>query len=1300
MRSFVITFLVLASVVSCKNSLDVSPSFVMPSFGGSTPSGLVENGAIDFPLFDPDSDLTDVSELTFTCTYDQVLDGAVNSGANCSGLGIVIDSEGNFQWTPSYTQAGSYEFKVVIDHAPSGQESEKIFTLTIADVNAPPLLDAISDITVNENVAITPVDAGDGSDDFDIDSEAITYTCFYDQVVDGSVASVTACSSLPGAVSFVGVTGVLSWTPDYSAAGVYEISIIGDDSTLTDDEIFVITVNDVNFAPVLDAIADETVAENVAVTAVDAGDGGDDLDFDLDTITYTCIYETTINGTKDSAVGNCTALPGTATFNTTTGVFNWTPNYFASGTYEVWINGSDGSLNDDELIEYTITNVNRAPVLDAIGNETVAEASAITQVDAADGADDFDIDNETITYTCIYELNINGTKDAAAGNCTALPGTATFVAATGVLNWTPDYSASGTYEVWINGSDGSLSDDELIVYTITNTDAPPSIDTIADTNTNEGVALSPAVDADDNGDDLDFDLDVITYACTYDVNVDASVTGPTLCSSLTGASFNTSTGILNWTPDQQAYDNGDVGRYEFKIVASSSGGTDEEIFVITANKIDVAPSLASQSDETVTVNNVITSVDNNDGGDDEDIDGDTITYACTYDNTDNDTVDATNSCNLNGFSFNTTTGVLSGTPTAVNTYEFYITGQDPGTNSDSIFFTITVNPTCMWKTGPEYIHAPMDNSCYEEIGSNIVNDVVVSGSNIYLATNNGLSISTDSGATFATKTTTDGLGSNLINGVYLYSGNIYVATSQGVSYSTDSGVSFTNRTTADGLGSDNVQGIAANASGIFAATDSGVAVSTDAGLSFTNRTTGDGLGSDDVSDIFIEPGGVIFACTNNGLSISSNGGTSFSNKTTIDGLPSNIVQGASTYYGSNLWVATTGGLSYSSDGGATFSATRTISDGLGSNNVRDVFFNEGGAGQIFAATSSGLSVSTDGGTSFTNQTTVSGLGNNSTTSTFFASGTTLYVGTFGGISYSSNGGTSFLNIATSTNLGSSSIRKVDVDASNNIYVSTNSGLSISTDGGATFSTKTTSEGLGNNDVYGSDVDSSGNIYVATTNGLGKSTNGGTSFINITGGGLGSTNLEAVFVDGSDNVYVATDAGLSISTDGGASFVNRTTAQGLGSNNLEDVHVDGVNVYVATDSGIAVSTDSGASFTNYDNTDGLGDDQVHEIFVVGTNVYAATDAGFSISTDSGLSYTNYTTGDGLANDVTRDVFAVGTTVYIATNGGLSITTDGGSSFTNKDPTDGIPSFLATSVFVDSLGAIWVGTFDNGLSVDRP
>lgn len=128
-------------------------------------------------------------------------------------------------------------------------------------------------------------------------------------------------------------------------------------------------------APVLSEISNQTISEGSPIIQINAGDSGLDEDADGDAITYTCIYETTINGVKDFSAGSCSILLGSVNFDTTTGILNWTPSYSASGTYEIWITGSDGVLSDDELIVLTINDFDRPPVLDSVSDLAIAEGS-------------------------------------------------------------------------------------------------------------------------------------------------------------------------------------------------------------------------------------------------------------------------------------------------------------------------------------------------------------------------------------------------------------------------------------------------------------------------------------------------------------------------------------------------------------------------------------------------------------------------------------------------------------------------------------------------------------------------------------------------------------------------------------------------------------------------------------------------------------------------------------------------------------------------------------------------------------
>jgi len=145
------------------------------------------------------------------------------------------------------------------------------------------------------------------------------------------------------------------------------------------------------------------------------------------------------------------------------------------------------------------------------------------------------------------------------------------------------------------------------------------------------------------------------------------------------------------------------------------------------------------------------------------------------------------------------------------------------------------------------------------LGNNTVRGVYVSGSTIYAATNSGgLSISTDGGNTWTTKTTSNGLATNSLLGVYANGNNVYVASNSGLAISTNGGVSFTNT-----LAANTVYGAYANGNTIYAGTLSGLRISTDAGVNWTTYTTADGLGNNTVRGVYAS-GNKIYAATSGG----------------------------------------------------------------------------------------------------------------------------------------------------------------------------------------------------------------------------------------------------------------------------------------------------------------------------------------------------------------------------------------------------------------------------------------------------
>ncbi|MBD3298684.1 MAG: hypothetical protein GF341_08525, partial [candidate division Zixibacteria bacterium] len=111
-------------------------------------------------------------------------------------------------------------------------------------------------------------------------------------------------------------TGTFDYTPDFTQAGVYNVTFIVSDGALADTEIVAITVNDVNRAPVLASIGAQSVDEG---QNLNFGTSGSDAD-------------------SDSLILSAENIPANATFTDNfdgTGTFDFTPDFTQAGVYNV-----------------------------------------------------------------------------------------------------------------------------------------------------------------------------------------------------------------------------------------------------------------------------------------------------------------------------------------------------------------------------------------------------------------------------------------------------------------------------------------------------------------------------------------------------------------------------------------------------------------------------------------------------------------------------------------------------------------------------------------------------------------------------------------------------------------------------------------------------------------------------------------------------------------------------------------------------------------------------------------------------
>ena len=474
--------------------------------------------------------------------------GAVPTGAS------IDPNTGVFSWTPTEAQGpGTFTFDVVVtdNGVPNLADSETI-TVTVNELNVAPVLGAIGNRTVNELALLSFTATAS-----DVDDPANTLSF--------SLASGTS-GAVPTGASIDPTTGVFSWTPtEAQGPGTFTFDVVVTDNgvpNLADSETITVTVNELNVAPVLGGIGNQTVNElallSFTATASDVDDPANTLSFSL-------------------ASGTSGAVPAGASIDPATGVFSWTPTEAQGpGTFTFDVVVTDNgvpNLADSETITVTVDELNVAPVLGAIGNQTVNELALLSFTATASDADD---PANTLSFSL------------ASGTSGAVPAGASIDPVTGVFSWTPtEAQGPGTFTFDVVVTDNgvpNLADSETITVTVNELNVAPVLGAIGNQTVNELELLSftaTASDADDPANALSFSL--------------ASGTSGAVP---TGASIDPGTGVFSWTPTEAQ----GPGTFTFDVVVTDNGVpnlADSETITVTVNELNVAPVLDAIGNQTV-----------------------------------------------------------------------------------------------------------------------------------------------------------------------------------------------------------------------------------------------------------------------------------------------------------------------------------------------------------------------------------------------------------------------------------------------------------------------------------------------------------------------------------------------------------------------------------------------------------------------------------------------------------------------------------------------------------------------------
>ena len=266
------------------------------------------------------------------------------------------------------------------------------------------------------------------------------YTIYLDNfaVVAQNTLTYSLDAGAPVGASIHPKTGVFKWTPSSGQSGNYAITVrVTDRLGLTDFETINVSIVAVgNHAPVLGAIGNKTVNEGSALTFTASAtdqDSGQTLTFSLDT-----------------------GAPAGASINSSTGAFSWTPTEAQGpGSYPITVRVTDNgspATNDFETITVTVNEVNTAPVLATISDQTVNEGSTLSLTASAT---DSDVPANSITYSldvgAPVGMSINASSGALSWTTTESHGPGVYpVTVRATDNAAPALSSTSTFNVTVN----------------------------------------------------------------------------------------------------------------------------------------------------------------------------------------------------------------------------------------------------------------------------------------------------------------------------------------------------------------------------------------------------------------------------------------------------------------------------------------------------------------------------------------------------------------------------------------------------------------------------------------------------------------------------------------------------------------------------------------------------------------------------------------------------------------------------------------------------------------------------------
>jgi hypothetical protein len=570
-----------------------------------------------------------VAELTpvniqFTATDTDLPVNLITFSIENAPVGAALNAaSGFFSWTPTEAQGpGGYTFRVIAtDNGVPPLSTTNTISIVVTEANTAPVIDAIEDQIIDELTTLTvPVLAHDD----DLPAQTITYSL----------------DNPPAGAAINATTGVFTWTPtEAQGPGQFIITVRARESgaaALSSTRSFLVTVNEVNSAPVVQIPAPFSRAENAPMTLPITVTDSDILNGQTpNTNRFTFVLQSGPEG---------------ATINAQTGVISWTPTEAQGpGSYQLRVVATDDgvpALSGEGIITVNVTEANRPPSITAPAARSIAE---LTPLNVSFTASDLDVPANALTFALI-----------------AAPAGVQLDSASGAITWTPtEAQGPGSYTITVavadNGSPVLRATNSMSV-TVTEVNTKPTLNSIP----NYTLGIGGTINFQASASDSDIPAQTLTFS---------------LDSAPSGATINPNTGVFIWTPGANQAN----GPQTVTIRVTESGAAalfDTKTFTIqvTGATSNTPPVIFSPANQTMAAGSTLSLTNI---ASDTDIPANTLTFSIVSAPT--------------GATINAATGALNWTPTSAQTgqsqFQIRVTDNGAPPLSATNSFSVTVTNT-------------------------------------------------------------------------------------------------------------------------------------------------------------------------------------------------------------------------------------------------------------------------------------------------------------------------------------------------------------------------------------------------------------------------------------------------------------------------------------------------------------------------------------------------------------------------------------------------------------------------------